>query len=222
MSQGRLLDPACLFRFEVPIEHQSLAWGAMGLQLDPACTVPNFSVLSGGTPWAQVRFAWNVDGIGLWVQVKGKKQIPRCRPQQVQESDGIQLFLATRNVSEVHRGNRFCHSLFFSPLGGGTKREAPFSAWRPLEMAREVNDSLRQSPPDVHAKLLPDGYQLSGRIPASSLHGFDPREFSLISMSYLVKDHELGVQPWTVGEEFPIRVDPSLWVLTRLVGAPRE
>jgi hypothetical protein len=41
--------------------------------------------------------------------------------------------------------------------------------------------------------------------------GFDTEEHSRLGFSYAIVDRELGWQTFSVGPEFPIQEDPSLW-----------
>jgi len=63
----------------------------------------------------------------------------------------------------------------------------------------------------MHSEFKADGYRLCAQIPAESITGFDPREFPRIGFTYAITDRELGWQTFSIGEEFPIASDPSLW-----------
>lgn len=56
-----------------------------------------------------------------------------------------------------------------------------------------------------------DGYRLSGRIAATALTGFDAVQYPRLGFFYAVVDRELGWQSWSIGQEFPVIEDPSLW-----------
>src|SRR4051794_24021040 len=68
------------------------------LDLPPACRIDNFAGMDGRTNFADVRLAWNEGGLALQVEVSGKEEPPvgdRARPRQ---SDGITLWLDTRDA----------------------------------------------------------------------------------------------------------------------------
>jgi hypothetical protein len=72
---------------------------------------------------------------------------------------------------------------------------------------------------------LTDGYRLEAWFPADSLVGFDPAAHPRLGFYSLVRDAELGEQFLTVGREFPIEYDPSLWQTLecqRLTGGKRN
>ena len=103
------------------------------------------------------------------------------------------------------------------PAGGGGKREKPMAALVEIHRAR---NNPRPIPPETLAvKSLPrhDGYEISGFIPAKALTGFDPTDSPRIGFYYAVLDRELGWQPLSLGPEYPVGEDPSLWAEAVLV-----
>ena len=55
-------------------------------------------------------------------------------------------------------------------------------------------------------------------IPADCLTGFDPADYPRLGFSYAVVDRELGWQTFSVGPEYPIQEDPTLWGTMELEG----
>ena len=53
-------------------------------------------------------------------------------------------------------------------------------------------------------------------LPAEALHGFDPETNRRLGFAYLVTDPDREDQYLTVGREFPIGEDPSLWATLEL------
>ena len=95
---------------------------------------------------------------------------------------------------------------------GGPRRE------RPVASLIEINRS-RGNPKPIGTEVLGikafprhDGYELSGMMPAGALTGFDPSDQSRLAIYYAVIDRELGWQTLSVGPEYPVAEDPSLWV----------
>ena len=76
----------------------------------------------------------------------------------------------------------------------------------------------RSHPRPVDPNVLPiktvirhDGYQISGWIPKKALTGYTPEEQPRLAIYYAVIDRELGWQGLTLGPEYPVTDDPSLW-----------
>lgn len=224
MSELELLDAAFLFRFEFPLLEADLRWGKQGLQLPERCRLPRFSALTHESQkttleFADVRMAWSASGLGFTVNVQGKKQLPWCRSSRAVESDGFSLFVDTRNSQKLRRGNRFCHSFMFSPIGDGPRRDQPFGCWLPLQQTRELSPEVEPSALRVFSRLDSAGYELSGLIPAAALHGYDPQESPQLGLTYWVRDRELGQQSMSLRDSFPFTIDPSLWGTAHLVPA---
>src|SRR5690242_171968 len=93
-----LISPSMLFRFAAPCVRAEEKWTAAGLKLSEAHRLPCFAELSGTKPFADVRLAWNEQGIAINVTVRGKEQPPWCRDSRIDDSDGVQIFIDTRNT----------------------------------------------------------------------------------------------------------------------------
>src|SRR5262249_22889721 len=144
------------------------------------------------------------------LEVSGKKMPIALDPKETRESDGLQIWLDTRNTLSIHRAIRFCHHFVFLPADEPSRIPAT-AIQLPIALAKE-------DPPFKHAGLLqaesrtvPGGYVLQAWLPAESLHGYDPESNPLLGFYYVVRDAELGEQYLTVGRDFPFDHDPSLW-----------
>ncbi|GAB4138202.1 MAG: hypothetical protein Tsb009_06160 [Planctomycetaceae bacterium] len=62
-----------------------------------------------------------------------------------------------------------------------------------------------------------NGYWLEAWLSADILTGYDPGNHPALGFSYLLRDSELGDQFLTVGTEFPVSHDPSLWTSLELI-----
>ncbi|WP_246109522.1 DOMON domain-containing protein [Roseimaritima multifibrata] len=211
MSSSNLLDPTFPFRFETALRQVPLKWSAQGISLPDACRMPAWGALADRPLYADIRMAWSISGIAFSVQATGKRQLPWCRDGRIDESDGFQLLLDTRCSPGIHRANRYCHRFMFCPIGGGNKRDQPIASMLPINRARQMPHAISRKQIGVAAKLTQDGYGLSGMIAASGLTGFDPGEYPRISLWYAVIDRELGWQTFSLGPEFPVTEDPTLW-----------
>jgi hypothetical protein len=212
-----LLAPTFLFRFSVPCLYQKDVWPAGGLNLDEKFRIPSFGELEGRAIFADVRGAWSERGFSFWVQVAGKRQMPWCRDSRLEDSDGVSVWIDTRNTKDIHRASRFCHRFAFLPAGGGRRLEEPVAAPMPINRAKEHPKPPGAGSLQVLSEIQPGGYRLQAHIPASALTGFDPDEHPKIGFAYAVIDRELGWQTFTVGPEFPFVEDPSLWGELELV-----
>ncbi|MCA9119316.1 MAG: hypothetical protein H6822_06245 [Planctomycetaceae bacterium] len=210
MSES-LLAPTFLFRFSTVCQQRKSLWSERTIKLTEKYRIPNFGELDGRKQFADVRVAWNSDGLLFVVQVTGKQQLPWCRPTRMEDSDGLQIWIDTRDAHNVHRANRFCHRFQFLPCGGGHRLDEPIAALFPINRAKESPKPVDAGLFQVRSSVRPDGYTLEALIPAAALTGFNPSDNPRLGFMYAVVDRELGWQTFSVGPEFPIVEDPSLW-----------
>ncbi|MFO0760061.1 MAG: hypothetical protein U0359_26495, partial [Byssovorax sp.] len=180
--------------------------------------LPHFAALEGQSRFAEVRVGWSEQGLAVSLRVVGKKQTLWCRDTRIEDSDGIQIWIDTRDTHNVHRAGRFCHRLGLLPAGSGRQFNDPVAALLAINRAREsprpINDRLIQ----MRARRLEDGYSLDAAVPANALTGFDPGEHPRLGFFYTVIDRELGFQSLSLSREFPVAEDPSLWATLELTG----
>ena len=206
-----LLPKRFLFSFAVPCLYRDSLWTAKGAGLENKYRLVDFEELDGGTARADVRMAWSEAGLVFSVSLGGKKQPPWCRTTRPEDSDGVQLWIDTRDVHNVHRAGRFCHRFLFMPVGGGSRADKPVAQWLPINRAREQPGAIPEGALKTRCKKRADGYLLEGLIAAEALTGFDPQEHPRLGFTYAVIDRELGEQTLGVGAPMPYRTDPSLW-----------
>ena len=126
------------------------------------------------------------------------------------------MWIDTRATQNVHRATRFCHRFALLPTGRGGNKQQPAGFAVPLGPEREGASAAELR---VNCDLRKDGYQLRAWLPAESLAGYDPEAQPRLGFYGVVRDDELGVQPLTVGDEFPYHSDPSLWQTLELMPA---
>ncbi|MCA9109675.1 MAG: hypothetical protein KDA52_06995 [Planctomycetaceae bacterium] len=213
-----LIPPEFLFRYTFPVQQikDLPRRGKRLLNLPTECTLPSLSELARRQDYGRVQIAWNDRGFGISVSVDGKTHPPVGDPEKLGVSDGIRVWIDTRCTQTVHRASRFCHQFEFLPVGGGEDGMQPVATMWPV--ARASDD-----PPEVDSDLLPiqsdvreDGYRLEAWLPAEALFGYDPVEQPKLGFMYLLNDSERGLQCLSIGEEFPIVSDPSLWCTLEL------
>jgi len=212
-----LVSPRFLFRFAAPCRYGEPLWTAKGSALDKEHSLPNFAELEQPGAVPEVRAGWNETGLAFRFDVRGKHQAPWCRAQSPEDSDGVQIWLDTRDLKTVHRAGRFCHRFFFLPAGAGRGFAEPVCGALPIHRAREPHGPIREGQLQVLSEKRPDGYVLHVFISAAALTGFDPAEHPRLGFTYAVMDRELGEHTLAAGSPMPYQEDPSLWATLELV-----
>lgn len=212
-----LLPKRFLFRFSAPCLYKETLWTAGAARLDSSYRLVNFAELEGLPLLADVRAAWNETGLAMSVEVRGKKQPSWCRTSRPEDSDGLHIWIDTRDVHNVHRAGRFCHRFVFMPAGGGRRSDRPVVQWLPIHRARAHPQAINPSSLKIRRETRDDGYLLDAFIAAGALTGFDPAEHPRLGFTYAVLDLELGEQTFAVGSPMPYQEDPSLWGALELV-----
>jgi hypothetical protein len=213
----RLLPTRLLFRFSVPCLYRESLWTAEGAALGAEHRLPSLTQLDEGRSYADVRAAWSEAGLSFRVQVEGKRQQPWCREARPDESDGLRIWIDTRDTHSIHRASRFCHQFVFLPLGSGRQLADPSAEPLLINRAKENAKPVRPGVLRVRSEKRVDGYVLDAHIPAAALTGFDPAEHPRLGFTYAMIDRELGNQTFSCGGEFSYQDDPSLWASLELV-----
>lgn len=216
-SVDSLIDPTFLFRFEIELRSNPCKWSTRGLKLPESCRLPSFAELADRPNFAEVRAAWCPKGLGFWTLVAGKRQTPWCRDSRPEDSDSLHVWVDTRCSPGIHRASQYCHRFAFLPTGGGTRRDQPTGLWLPINRARANPKTVNVRKLKVASQPKHDGYEMSVFIPAEELTGYDPSNFQRISFSFAVIDCELGWQTFSVGNDYPVTEDPTLWGEANLI-----
>lgn len=224
---ANVVPPPFLFRFAFPVRRADGLpnSGRPLLGLSAEFALPDLEELRGVPSIGEVRTAWNDDGLGFCVHVRGKKHRPTADQRTPTLPDGVQFWIDTRNTQTIHRASRYCHHFCFAPTGGGRDGKQPFGVQMPIGQARESAPLAAKGSLLVSAERLPDGYRLETWLRRDQLHGFDPaadREAGTptrLGFYYEIRDRELGDQPLTVDASFPFSYDPSLWCTLELVAS---
>lgn len=211
-----LLPSSALFRFSLPCQPHPKA-GTPGLALDDSYILPSFAALDGAPPIVEVRAAWNATALHFVASVTGKKQSPWCRASMLDSSDGLRVWIDTRDTHNIHRASRFCHQFVFLPTGGGPRLDLPVAEQSLINRARENATPVREKTLRVANQKIAGGYQLEAIIPTSALTGFDAEEHPKLGFFWAVEDRELGAISLSLNSQFPIAEDPSLWATLELV-----
>jgi hypothetical protein len=218
----QLLPHRFLFRFAVPCGYRDPPWNARGSGLEETYRLIRIAELEPTAAAADFRAAWSEAGLGLTVHVRGKRQPPWCRSTRPEDSDGVRIWIDTRDVHNVHRAGRFCHAFVFLPAGAGSRLADPAALWVPIHRAREQPRPIREGQLQVRSEKRPDGYTLHAFIPADALTGFEPQEHPRLGFNYAIVDRELGLDTFSVGQPLPYDEDPSLWATLELQATKDE
>ena len=187
------------------------------LDLPETCRIDNYAAPDGPKNFADVRLAWNEFGLAAQVEVRGKEQLPQGAAERLRGSDGVTLWVDTRDARTSHRASRYCHQFHLLPTGGGPENDEPVFAQTKIN--RALQDAPLCSPSEVpfRAWRTKTGYVVEVFLPAAVLNGFDPEQNPRLGFYYAVRDAERGEQVLGVGAEFPYWEDPSLWEVVELV-----
>src|SRR5262249_36148937 len=154
---------------------------------------------------------WIELGLAVQAEVRGKEQDPQGDAARPRGSDGLTVWIDTRDSRTSHRASRYCHQFHLLPTGGGPERDEP--ALGQSKINRALQDAPLGTPNDVpfRAARTKTGYLVEAFLPAGVLNGFDPDQNPRLGFYYALRDAELGEQVLSVGAEFAYWEDPSLW-----------
>ncbi|MDR2344933.1 MAG: hypothetical protein LBE18_02605 [Planctomycetaceae bacterium] len=210
-----------LFRFKIPCGYIEF-----GKELDESYRLPDLSLLElssdlssdlssefvlGSGVYPDFRVGWNERGISFAVRVRGKKQMLWCKSLSPYDSDGVQIYIDTRDMKDIHRATRFCHRLIFLPVVNDGYRSEPCVFWLPIHRAKSYPNPIDAKKIKLANKIFNGGYDLKIFVPQEVLTGFDPIEYPALGFHFVVVDRELGNRYFLVEPPFPYDYDPSLW-----------
>jgi len=215
----RILPPRFLFRYSVPVYYRDKLPGKGGklLALSDEFAFPNLAAFDGTPRIGDLRLAWNSGGLAISVQVRGKLRKLQCDARSPEVSDGLQVWIDTRNTQSIHRASRFCHHFCLLPLHGVSLVTEPAVVQFAIARAKEESPIANEEDIGIASEVTKDGYTLEAWFPAKVLHGFDPEANPRLGFYYSLRDQELGNEYLSVGHEFPVALDPSLWATLELV-----
>lgn len=208
-----VFDPALLFRIQLRPVQTQLKFGTPNWRLpDEAQLPPLGTSVSGQSSFASFRLAVSASALFVSAYVTGKRRSLWCRESMLEDSDGLNLWIDTRNSRDVHRATRFCHWLIFTPLGRGPKSLQPVAGWIPINRAKENSKPPQEKQLTVQAIVHPSGYELHAAIAWNGLTGFDRDDFPVLGFNLAIVDRELGWQSLGLSPPYPVKEDPSTWL----------
>lgn len=211
------LPARLLFRFQLRVGFCAALAAKKPVPLGPEYALPSLAELEGKRPTIDFRLAWHDTGLGVSVEVRGKRKEAWCRENQLVNSDGVRLWINTRPLGDLKRANRFCRQLAMLPFGGGRRRDEPVCGQLAINRAKEQAPVVEGDLLKAVGAQLPDGYRLDAFLDAAGLTGFTPRESPSMGFNYALLDSEIGGSTLSVEGKLPYDEDPSFWPLVELV-----
>jgi hypothetical protein len=201
------------FRFEWPVKRLP-AWNANATDWVPTTDefLLNRPQVAASPPPSNMRLyvGWNPQGLGVRCVVDGLTSPPESNPLRATETDGLQVWIDTRNTQNVHRATRFCHHYCCLPATGKDRRTAQVIQ-QPIARAREEQSISEPGAIPCRSRIDNTFYSLEVWFPASVLEGFDPAASPKLGFYCRLLHHGMPDHFLTVGLDFPIDADPSLW-----------
>ncbi len=219
MTTTTLLPQAFWFRLAMPCRRIDGLASAVGkgrlLDLPATCRLPTSAPLEGQAAWADVRVAWNPEGLAVSVEagtVSGHSRSVASAEERPEGMDGLQLWIDTRDTRNVSRATRFCHR-FQARLRGLGPRGALDVEVIQRPIARAIADApiSKTAPIQARADRTESGWRIELFLPVEVLNGFDPDTNRRLGFAYQVTDPNHEDQFLGVGREFPVGENPSLW-----------
>ena len=208
----QLIDPTLLIRFSQSLEKTRSKWSdETGIKLTERHDLGTFNDLTGKKQFADLKMGWNANGIYVHLRVHGKTQSIWARTQKPEDSDGLQIWIDTRDTHMIHRATQYCHWFVLLPVGAGKGFTQPSARMLPINRAKQHPNPIIPDAIRVKGAIKRDGYELQAFIPSDALTGFNPDEYQRLGFFYKVTDRELGTQHFSLGNDYPVTEDPSLW-----------
>lgn len=207
------LPRRAFLRFEMPIYYWDRAphvapsirkWNARYM-------LPPLVEVEDEQPIADAYAAWNADWFFVAFDVPDRRAPLRCLPETWWKGDGVRICIATRDVHDTKRGNRFCHFFYILPRGGGKQKKLPVIGMHKMSHAKETPPPVDVSQIRLAVDVGDKGYSIEAAIPTTCLNGWDPTEHARIGFFHKINDSELGAQHLTATDELGWNVDPSTW-----------
>ena len=213
-----IVPPSFLFQYQLFIPRMDDLPRKKGrrLQLPDTARVFVPATMNQGAAGLDVRLAWNPDGLGMELIVRGKKQELSGRRHDLKHSDHVLVFIDTRHTANVHRATQFCTSMQILPSDEAAD-DGPTVQFVDIAQQRGTHREHDAKKVVVDVESVSDGYRLELWIPAAQIPGFaETPEIGHLGFYVVVEDTELGQLPLSIGEDFPVALDPSTWLQLNL------
>jgi hypothetical protein len=187
----------------------------LGADWPAASRLPDLTGLHGGAAFARAFAGWHPQGLALRFDVDSG-QPPWARRDTPYRSDGVHIWIDTRDSREARKLTPYCHHALVTVDAHDGPAVAVFE-----RAAGQRWAAAPEAPPQIATALLPSdaGYRLQVVLPAGILHGYAPREAPALGLAYRVRVPRGPTQDLAFGDAFPLWRNPSLWRSARLDGA---
>lgn len=215
-----LLPQAFWFRLAVPCPRvegipKAKAKGRL-FDLPASCALPDLAELDDRKSWADVRVAWNAEGLAVQVEATGTSGKVGAG-DRLEGMDGLRVWVDTRDTRNVSRATKFCQRFDAKLIASSSRSSLGVEvARRPIARAVAEPPVPRADTINAQAERTRDGWRIEIFFSAEALHGFDPETNRRLGFAYQVSDPELQDQFLGVGREFPVGENPSLWATLEL------
>ena len=215
---NQIIPPSFLFQYSMAATQVSAIPRKKGglLQLDDSTRLFVPSRLNNAGSHLGLKVAWNPEGIGIEVDVRGKKLPPTGRRSSLRTSDHLSISIDTRHTANVHRATEYCASVNVLPVDEDAD-DKPSVRFVEIAQQRAMKRDQDGRKCGVQCHPHASGYTLELWIPQTQLFGFDEAPgIGRIGFYCIVHDTELGELPLSIGDDFPTAFDPSTWLQLEL------
>jgi hypothetical protein len=186
----------------------------LGLQNSAELFVP--ARLNDETTPVRIRAAWNPQGLGVLLQIRGRRNSPAGRWKDPGNSDWIHILVDTRHTAGVQRATEFCTSVAVMPVDDDADGEASVR-FTDISRQRTLAADKATESAKVDMQLVSGGYDIEIWLPGSLIPGFaQVSETGVLGFYCVIHDTELGELPLSVGDDFPVAINPSTWLVLAL------
>jgi len=213
-----IVPPSFLFHYQLSVPRIDDLPRKKGgrLQLPDAARVFVPATMNEGAAGFDLRLAWNPDGLGIELIVLGRNSEISGRRHDLKHSDHVLVFVDTRHTANVHRATQFCTALQILPSDEAA-HDQPTVQFIDIAQQRGTHREQDANGAVIAVESVSDGYRMELWIPAEQMPGFaEVPEIGHLGFYIVVEDTELGQLPLSIGDDFPIAHDPSLWLQLKL------
>ena len=212
------IPPSFLFQYQLSLprvnEIPRARGRLLGLQNSAELFVP--ARLNDEATPVRIRAAWNPEGLGVLLQIRGRRNSPAGRWKDPGNSDWIHLLVDTRHTAGVQRATEFCTSVAVMPVDDDADGEASVR-FTDISRQRTLATDKATASAKVDMQLVSGGYDIEIWLPGSLIPGFaQVSETGVLGFYCVIHDTELGELPLSVGEDFPVAINPSTWLVLAL------
>jgi hypothetical protein len=214
----QLLPPSFLFQYQISIPYSNRIPGKKGrlLPLDDSASLFVPSTLNRAASPISLKMAWNSEGLGILLEVRGKTLPPAGRRSDLKNSDLAAFFVDTRHTANVHRATEYCTSCIVLPSDEDAD-DRPSIQFPDIAQQRSVRRDRNEDKCRLQTTNHADGYSLEVWLPAMLLPGFhEIADIGHLGFYCVVNDTEVGAIPFSIGDDFPVGHDPSTWIQLEL------